>query len=136
MNDDRTKEAEAIEQDVVQTQDEMGETLQKLEEQLTPRGIAQSVMGDQGTDYAREVLDLVKQNPLPVGMIAVGAIWLLATSRSPMIKRVTSAVTGGPSEPKLRPRSEEPAPIGPPPETGLEYDRRASGSMAGQADEF
>ena len=136
MNDDRTKEAEAIEQDVVQTQDEMGETLQKLEEQLTPRGIAQSVMGDQGTDYAREVLDLVKQNPLPVGMIAVGAIWLLATSRSPMIKRVTSAVTGGSSEPKLRPRSEEPAPIGPPPETGLEYDRRASGTMAGQADQF
>ena len=136
MNDDRTKEAQAIEQDVVQTQDEMGETLQKLEEQLTPRGIAQSVMGDQGTDYAREVLDLVKQNPLPVGMIAVGAIWLLATSRSPMIKRVTSAVTGGPSEPKLRPRSEEPAPIGPPPETGLEYDRRASGTMAGQADQF
>ena len=136
MNDDRTKEAEAIEQDVVQTQDEMGETLQKLEEQLTPRGITQSVMGDQGTDYAREVLDLVKQNPLPVGMIAVGAIWLLATSRSPMIKRVTSAVTGGPSEPKLRPRSEEPAPIGPPPETGLEYDRRASGTMAGQTDQF
>jgi hypothetical protein len=136
MNDDRTKEAEAIEQDVVQTQDEMGKTLQKLEEQLTPRGIAQSVMGDQGTDYAREVLDLVKQNPLPVGMIAVGAIWLLATSRSPMIKRVRSAVTGGSTEPKLRPRSEEPAPIGPPPETGLEYDRRASGTMTGQSGDF
>ena len=126
MSDDRTNEADAIEQDVVQTQDEMGETLQKLEDQLTPKGIAQSVMGEQGTNNAREVLDLIKQNPVPVGLIAIGAIWLLATSRSPVVKRLTSAVTSRSDEFELRPRSAEPAPIGPPPETGTEFDRRAS----------
>jgi len=136
MSDDRTNDADAIEQDVVQTQNEMGETLQKLEDKLTPRGIAQSVMGEQGTDQARELLDLVKQNPIPVGMIAVGAIWLLATARSPMLDRLKSSVTSRSDEFKLRPRSEEPAPIGPPPETGLEYDRRASSTMADGPSEF
>jgi hypothetical protein len=136
MSDNRTTEADAIEQDVVQTQDEIGETLHKLEEQLTPKGIAQSVMGERGTDHAREVLDLVKQNPIPVGLIAVGAIWLLATARSPMLDRLKSSITSCSGEFKLRPRSEGPAPIGPPPETGLEYDRRASGTMAGGSSEF
>jgi hypothetical protein len=126
MSDDRTNEADAIEQDVVETQNEMGETLQKLEDKLTPRGIAQSVMGEEGTNNARELLDLVKQNPVPVGLIAIGTVWLLATARSPLIDRVKSSVTSRSGEFKLRPRSEEPAPIGPPPETGLEYDRRAA----------
>ena len=126
MSDDRTNEADAIEQDVVETQNEMGETLQKLEDKLTPHGIAQSMMGEQGTDNARELLDLVKQNPVPVGLIAIGTVWLLATARSPLIDRVKSSVTSRSGEFKLRPRSEEPAPIGPPPETGLEYDRRAA----------
>ena len=126
MSHDRTTEADTIEQDVVQTQNEMGETLQKLEDQLTPRGIARSVMGDEGTDTARELLDIVKQNPLPVGLIAIGTIWLVATARSPMIDRLKRSVTSRSSEFNLRPRSEEPAPIGPPPETGVEFDRRAS----------
>ena len=126
MSDDRTTEAAAIEQDVVQTQDEIGETIQKLEDQLTPKGIARSVMGERGTDNARELFDIVKQNPVPVGLIAIGTIWLLATARSPMIDRLKRSVTSRSGEFNLRPRSEEPAPIGPPPETGLEYDRRAA----------
>jgi Protein of unknown function (DUF3618) len=136
MSDDRTNEADAIEQDVRQTQDEMGETLQKLEDQLTPKGIAQSVMGDQGTDQARELLDLVKQNPIPVGLIAIGAIWLLATARSPIVDRLKKSVSSRSDEFNLRPRSEEPAPIGPPPETGTEFDRRSSDTMAGRSSDF
>ena len=135
MSDDRTTEADAIEQEVVQTQDEIGETLQKLEDQLTPRGIANSLMGERGTDNARELLDIVKQNPVPVGLIAIGTIWLLATARSPMIERLKRSVTSRSSEFNLRPRSEEPAPIGPPPETGVEFDRRASErTTAGSSD--
>ncbi len=136
MSDNRTDDAAAIEQDVVQTQDEIGETLQKLEEQLTPKGIAQSVMGEQGTKQARELLDLVKQNPVPVGLIAIGTIWLLATARSPMIDRLKSSVTSRSGEFNLRPRSEEPAPIGPPPGTGVEYDRRASESTTAGSSGF
>lgn len=115
MTRDRNDEA-AIEKDVRRTQDEMGDTVHKLEEKMNPRDIAHDVMGDEGTDMAREALDATRQNPIPVAMIAVGLIWLLATSRSPMIARITDRFTGRKSRGmNLRPRSAEPAPIGPSP---------------------
>ena len=110
---DRNDEA-AIEKDVRRTQDEIGDTVHKLEEKMNPRDIAHDVMGDEGTDVAREALDVTRQNPIPVAMIAVGLIWLLATSRSPMIARITDRFTGRKSRGmNLRSRSAEPAPIGP-----------------------
>jgi hypothetical protein len=126
--DNRPDEA-AIERDVRRTQNEMGETVQKLEEKLNPRDMTRSVLGDDGADVAKEAMDVTRQNPIPVALIAVGVIWLLATSRSPMIRRLTGRITekgrsGG--DPGLRPRSAEPAPIGPPPATGASFDRRGS----------
>ena len=115
MTRDRSDEA-AIEKDVRRTQDAMGDTVSKLEEKMNPREIAHEVMGDEGTDVAREALEVTRQNPIPVAMIAVGLIWILATSRSPMITRLTERFTGrkrGGMD--LRPRSAEPAPIGPSP---------------------
>lgn len=115
MTRDRTDEA-AIEGDVRRTQDAMGDTVQKLEEKMNPREIAHEVMGDEGNDVAREALEVTRQNPIPVAMVAVGLIWILATSRSPMITRLTERFTGhkrGGMD--LRPRSAEPAPIGPSP---------------------
>ena len=76
--DTRTDEA-TIERDIERTQDEMGETVQKLEDSLNPREIARSVMGDDNADIAREALQVARQNPIPVAMIAVGAVWLLAS---------------------------------------------------------
>ena len=113
-----------IERDIERTQDEIGETVQKLEESLTPRQMARSVIGDENTDFAKEALELVRQNPIPAAMIAVGAIWLLATARTPGMRRMTDRVLGRSNTDGLRPRSEEPAPIGPPPETGRSFDRR------------
>ena len=128
MTRDRTDEA-ALEKDVRRTQDEMGDTVHKLEEKMNPRDIARSAMGDEGTDIAREALEVTRQNPIPVAMIAVGLIWLLATSRSPMITRMTDRFTGGRSRRRdggmdLRPRAAEPAPIGPSPDRGGSWDRR------------
>ena len=51
--DTRTEEA-AIERDIERTQDEMGETVQKLEDSLNPREIARSVMGDYNADLAKQ----------------------------------------------------------------------------------
>ena len=116
MADNMNQDQATLERDVVRTQDAMGDTVQKLEEKMNPRDITHSVLGDEGTDVAREALEVTRQNPIPVAMIAVGLIWLLATSRSPMITRLTDRFTGrrsssGP-EPK-RPPVEHPAPIGP-----------------------
>lgn len=121
----------AIENEVRRTQDEMGETVNKLEKKLNPRDITRSALGDDGADIAKEALEVTRHNPVPVALIAIGVIWLLATSRSPMIRRITDRITGGRprsegTDPELRPRSAEPAPIGPPPTTGETYDRRAA----------
>ena len=130
MTDNRSEEA-MLERDIERTQDEMGETVQKLEESLNPREVARSVIGDQNSDLAREVLEVVRQNPIPAAMIAVGAIWLLATARTPSGRRLTDRLWSGSSSPNLRPRSEEPAPIGPPLGTDPSLDRRPSGSSVG-----
>ena len=126
---DTRRDEEAIERDIRRTQDEMGETVDKLEEKLNPREIAREALGDEGTDVAKEALEVTRQNPIPVALIAVGLIWILATSRSPAINRLTDRITGrqrpgdrGRSD--LRPRSAEPAPIGPTPPSGDAFDRR------------
>lgn len=116
--DNRSDEA-AIENEVRRTQDEMGETVNKLEEKLNPRDMARSALGDEGTDIAKEAVEVTRQNPISVALIAIGVIWLLATSRSPMIRRIMDRVTGGRprsdrSDAGLRPRSAEPAPLRPP----------------------
>lgn len=126
---DNRDDAAAIEREVRRTQDEIGDTVQSLEDKLNPRDMTRSVMGDDGADAAKEALEVTRQNPIPVAMIAVGLIWLLATARTPGIRRFTDRLTGrrpsaGEDRSGLRPRSAEPAPIGPPPPIGETYDRR------------
>jgi len=132
MADNRTDQEQAtIEQDVVETQDEMGETVRELEDKLNPRDIAQSFMGDDATETAKEALEVARRNPLPVALIAVGAVWLFATSEAPMIRDIRERFTGrggtGGKRSGLRSRAAEPAPIGPPPASGEAYDRRGTG---------
>ena len=129
----REEAADAIERDIAQTQDEMGETVEKLEGALSPTALGREIMGEDGMETAKEVFEVAKRNPVPVAMIAVGAVWLFATSDAPMIRELRQRLFGGSrssGRSGLRPRSAEPAPIGPPPATGEEFDRAfaASGS--------
>lgn len=132
MNAKRTgkrRDEAAIERDVRRTQDQMGETVNKLEEKMNPRDITRSAIGDEGADVAEEALEITRQNPIPVALMAVGLIWLLATSRSPAIRRITDRISGRRPEATrpgrgLRPRSAEPAPIGPPRPSGKTQGRR------------
>ena len=124
-NSDRN--AAAIERDVVETQDEIGETIEKLEDKLTPGDVARGIMGEDSLDVAKEAIEVARRNPMPVALIAIGAVWLFATSDAPIIKEMRRRLTGGRSNELdrngLQPRSAEPAPIGPPPTVGEEYDR-------------
>ena len=124
MTDDRLDE-ETIEREVRRTQDAIGETVGKLEDKMNPRDITRSVVGDEGVDVAKEALEVTRTNPIPVALIAVGVIWLLATSNSPQIKRITDRITGKRDTRRedLRPRSAEPAPIGPSPPTQKAHGR-------------
>lgn len=119
------RDPESIEREVRRTQDEIGRTVDELEDKLNPRDIGRSVIGDDGTEVAKEALDVARTNPIPVAMIAVGLIWLIASSGSPAIRRLTDRIAGRRGDDMdLRPRSAEPAPIGPPPPSGEGFDRR------------
>lgn len=124
---DTTKQADPaeVEREVRRTQDDIGETVEQLEERLTPEEVSRSVIGDERTDVAKEVIEVARTNPIPVALIAIGVIWL-ASSRSGAIGRLTDRIRGRGSidDSDLRPRSVEPAPIGPPPPAGESYDRR------------
>lgn len=82
MTDDRANDPAAIERDIRHTQDEIGDTIGKLEDQLRPKQMARSLLGDDGNALAQEALEIARRNPVPVAMIAVGLIWLLATART------------------------------------------------------
>lgn len=127
-NTDNRPDEAAIERDVRRTQDQIGDTVDKLEAKMNPKDISRAVVGDDGTELAEEALEVTRTNPIPVAMIVVGVIWLFASSSSPAIKRITDRITGksGTDAKGLRPRSAEPALIGPPPETGQAFDRRRS----------
>lgn len=91
MSNNPGADAELIERDIQRTQDQMGDTVEKLEERLTPAGVAQSVIGEDGSEVARQLVDLARRNPLPVALIAVGALWLFAGSGWSRPKRRRSA---------------------------------------------
>ena len=124
-----TRNEAAIENEVRRTQDEIGDTVDRLEEKMNPRDVTRSVIGEDNSELAEEALQVARTNPIPVALIAIGLIWLIATTRTPTVKRVADRITGkrrekSSGEMDLRPRSAEPAPIGPPPETGQAFDRR------------
>ena len=107
--------AEAIERDIVETQDERGETVEQLQGALSPSALGREIIGDDGMETAKQAFEVAKRNPLPVAMIAIGTAWLFATSDAPMISNMRRRLFGGSGSMKsgLRSRSEEPAPIGP-----------------------
>ena len=82
MTDNRTADPDFIEDDIRRTQDRIGDTIDKLEEQLSPPRLAKSLLGDDNSDIAREALEITRQNPIPVALIAIGVIWLVATART------------------------------------------------------
>ena len=83
--------------------------------------------------HDKDAWQVVRESPVPVAMIAAGTVWLFATSQAPAVSRIREqlksrlqgAFGSDDGETRLRPRSEEPAPIGPPPETGGRFDRMA-----------
>lgn len=128
MADNRSDDPATIERDIERTQDAIGDTVEKIESKLTPSEFTRSVLGDNGQEWVREGLRIARENPVPVAMIAIGAIWLLATGGGSGMQRIWEQLTGkGPDG--LIPRSAEPAPIGPPPNHGERYDRRSSAAV-------
>jgi uncharacterized protein YjbJ (UPF0337 family) len=107
--EERTRE---IRSEIEQTRVEMTETIDAIQEKLTPRNIVANAtdrvknaatervreMADTASDTAQQAMDYargtasgmtdrMRQNPIPLALIGVGAAWLLARSRRPSYGR-------------------------------------------------
>jgi ElaB/YqjD/DUF883 family membrane-anchored ribosome-binding protein len=73
-----------IEQDIRRTQEDMSRTVDKIGDQLTPRNIFNALLdkADENNVDARMLLDGARRNPVALGLIAAGAIWLVSDKDS------------------------------------------------------
>lgn len=76
--DQRTPEE--IEREIRATQADMSRTVRQIEGELTPRAIIDALLDKAGqtgvdSDY---LIDTARRNPLALGMIAIGGLWLVS----------------------------------------------------------
>lgn len=85
MDDNRIQDdPAAIERDIRRTQEDMSRTVDKLGDQLTARNIFNALLDkadDNGVD-AQFLIDGARRNPMALGLIAAGAIWLVSDKDS------------------------------------------------------
>ena len=74
----------AIEQDIRRTQDEMSQTVGKLGDQLTMKNLFNALLdkADENGVDANYLVDGARRNPIALGLIATGAIWLVSDKSS------------------------------------------------------
>ncbi len=71
---------EEIEREIRATQAEMSRTVRQIEGELTPRNILDALLdkaGSNGVD-SDYLIDTARRNPLALGMIAIGGLWLVS----------------------------------------------------------
>jgi hypothetical protein len=88
-----TRDPDEIEREIRSTQREMSNTVDRLEEQMTPRNLLNGLLdkADENDIDARYVLDVARRNPIALGMIAFGGLWLVSDSDA----RMSSLKPGG-----------------------------------------
>jgi hypothetical protein len=74
----------AIEQDIRRTQDEMSRTVDRLGDQLTMKNLFNGLLdkADENGVDAQYLIDGARRNPMALGLIAAGAIWLVSDKDS------------------------------------------------------
>lgn len=84
MTNTLTDDPAAIEQDIRQTQDKMSQTVDKIGEQLSIKNLVNSLLdkADENNVDARTLYDGARRNPIALGLIAAGAIWLVSDKNS------------------------------------------------------
>jgi ElaB/YqjD/DUF883 family membrane-anchored ribosome-binding protein len=79
-----TQDPAEIERDIRRTQDDMSRTVDKIGDQLTLRNIFDALLdkADENNVDARMVIDGARRNPMALGLIAAGTIWLVSDKDS------------------------------------------------------
>ncbi|WP_022681560.1 DUF3618 domain-containing protein [Sphingobium bisphenolivorans] len=80
MTDTVERDPDAIERDIRRTQEDMSRTIDRIGDQLTPRNLFNALLdkADDNNVDARMLLDGARRNPLALGLIAAGTIWLIS----------------------------------------------------------
>lgn len=97
MTEEQGQAAALIERDIRHTQDQIGATVQKLEDQLAPQQMVRAVVGADRADLVEEAFALVRRNPVPAALIVVGAIWLFLKSGVDARELLSRVNGGGPA---------------------------------------
>ncbi len=114
------KGPEEIRADIARTRAEMGETISSIKEKLSPEHFKEQirekviesttvrakkiahVTGEKAREVGSTILETVKHNPIPVGLIGMGLVWLVVKgtkisyvrTTGPGVKERTKVVTG------------------------------------------
>ena len=82
MTDNRTdtRSPAEIEQEIRTTQRDMSRTVEQLESEFTPRNLLNAALdrAEANNVDARYMLDTARRNPLALGMITIGGLWLVS----------------------------------------------------------
>jgi len=83
-HDTTAEDPAAIERDIRRTQDEMSKTVDKLGNQLTAKNLFNAMLdkADENGVDAQYLIDGARRNPMALGLIAAGAIWLVSDKDS------------------------------------------------------
>jgi hypothetical protein len=98
MSTTDNRDPDQIQREIHQTQQEMSRTADQLGEQFTLRNLFNSLLdkADENDLDTRYLLDGARRNPLALGLISAGAIWLVSDSDA-KLPSFTSRSKGGSS---------------------------------------
>jgi len=84
MTDMTTEVPAAIEREIRRTQDNMSRTVDKIGDQLSVKNLFNALLdkADENNVDARMLYDGARRNPIALGLIAAGAIWLVSDKDS------------------------------------------------------
>ena len=84
MNDTTTQDPAEIEREIRRTQDKMSHTVDKIGDQMSIKNLFNAMLdkADENGVDARTLLDGARRNPIALGLIAAGAIWLVSDKDS------------------------------------------------------
>ena len=103
------KDPEQLEHEIDQQRDHIGEIVQALEGKLSPGELFASVMRhgkDGGGEFASNLTQTIKANPVPTLLAAAGLAWLASAQRHPH-PATTMDTTGAGTGSHLRERASE-----------------------------
>ena len=101
QHNDTNQDPAEIERDIRRTQEDMSRTVDKIGNQLTVRNIFNALLdkADDNDVDARMLLDGARRNPIALGLIAAGAIWLVSDKESKFPSIASGKLRSGSGEP-------------------------------------